>query len=154
MAKKQKMDAASRAVLGAPRGAEWKQETNPGVRCKVTVVPLKARPMQTVEWDVNEGWDVPDGSAFDGAFVRIRPPANATDDDVHQVRAAVVLAGALAIRTLPRPRATPETKASREAPRQRETHRQACQALVATVATQDRPALEREVEAVMVKVGL
>ncbi len=121
----------------------------PVTKMTIERIAFKARKMLTIDWD--SGWK--SGDAVD-AFVRIRPPPEATDQQVQQVRREVFQAGAAAIRILPRQKAAVLVEKKDENVRKRETHREACLALVETVATRDREALKTEVEAVMAKVGL
>jgi hypothetical protein len=141
-------DAAQAEQLLKHAKTTEQEARTPVTKMTIERVSFGARKLVTIDWD--SGWK--SGDAAD-AFVRIRPPPEATDQQVEQVRREVFQAGAKAIRILPRQKAAVIVE-KKEETRKRETHREACLALVETAATQDREALKTEVEAVMAKVGM
>ena len=117
-----------------------------------SIVPIRdARLLVTVH---GIGLNDAHAAELSGAYVRIKPHPSATDEEVEQMREAVVKAGAAAVRVMPIPKAAILTKEAREAPAPRETLREACMVLVETVASQDREALRVKVEAVLAKAGV
>ena len=107
----------------------------------------------SVMWVDSESW-LSTPPSLGGAYVRIDPPAWATDEQVERARFLVAQAGACAVRVLPRPRAAPMVREAREPARARETLREAVLAVSGGVASSDRAALDRVVEGVLGKVGL
>ena len=141
--------AAACAAAGVPVTGHTVDYKSTKTGFRIDILPHAARRLLTIDWDTK--WDPEDAR---DAFVRLRPPATATDEQVEKVRQDVVLAGCKAVRVLPRPRGEVLTQEAKSAPRTRETLREACLSLVETVATRDREKLREEVESVLVRVGL
>lgn len=87
-----------------------------------------------------------------GAIVRLRPPENATDDTVQEIRAFFLKYGAAKVIVLPRPRS--ELLPSKVEKAKAQGAREAVTALVAESNSQDKKALEKLCEKVMSEVGL
>lgn len=90
----------------------------------------------------------------EGAFVRVEPPRDATDDAVAAVREAAKKAGALRVTVLPRRRA-----AVVRAPKERRPHRRARDVVTelvaeANVREEDRESLRELTEAIMAARGI
>ncbi len=122
-------------------------------------VLVEARKMMTIEptakvWaHIIEGKPLIGGTDLQGAFVRIQPPAEATDEHITFMREALKSFGAAEIRILPRPKASVvPTQIHRDV-----VHvsiRETVLAITETTNTKDLPALKALVETTLSKVGL
>lgn len=131
---------------------EWtgRQPPKPGLGSKVQMVSFEeSRRLVTIDWGL--GWR---SAEVAGAFVRVRPSADATDEEVEQLRRQIVLAGAAAIRILPKPRAKVMVAGAREPAAPRETLRRACEEIAGAVASKDKVAMLALVETTLNRVGL
>jgi hypothetical protein len=100
-------------------------------------------------------WTSFDARCPEGAIVRVRPPATASDADVERVEAGLKRAGAVRVRVEPRvagekvvaPVNTPKRVA-------RSTMREMVLAMVQEARTHNREALRDELERAMTKAGI
>lgn len=114
-----------------------------GARAFVTIGPEDPR------WTL--GWDSSSDLTTLGAFVRLEPPADASDETVAKMKREAERK-ALRVVVLPRRRAT-----AVQAPREKRPHRRAREVVVELVETanvEDRVALRALCEGAMSKVGL
>lgn len=114
----------------------------------VTVLPrheLWDRDHTTVDWfdlDVK------------GAFVRLSPPAEATDVMVTTLKRACELAGALAVRALPRERNMVVVQDKAKGTGEHRSIRKTVETMVEEANTKNRDALRTEVQKLLSEVGL
>jgi hypothetical protein len=123
----------------------------------VSRVPLDSRNLITVlpDWPIWKGTVSKKALDATGAIVRIRPPPEATDEDVERVRALMLMKGAERVGVLPRPRAELVPAAVAEAARGKAYGaRQAVLSLVEESNSKAREALSALCEKIMAEVGL
>lgn len=126
----------------------------PRAATRVAVVPLESA--QVIEVGPGDAaWGDPDDlPPCAGAFVVVKPPADADDAAVEAMRSAVEAAGPRALRVMPRPRGQVVPRAKQAATRSRAGLRQVVEELVAAANTKDRPALAAAVEEALAGAGL
>ena len=92
-------------------------------------------------------------SGLEGAIVRLKPPTDATDAEIEQLRRSLVAAGAR-VSTLPRQRAEllPEKATIAERPRPRGI-RETVRAMAAESASRDGEELAKTCDAILDEVG-
>ncbi len=116
-----------------------------------------SRRLLTIEAE-DKLWDAKRRSAvagIDGAIVRLRPPAAATDEQVEVLRAFFEKAGAERVTVLPRPRADVVPADAHEKSRTSAVGaRRAVESLVEESNSRDKSALGKLCERVMAEVGL
>lgn len=127
---------------------------------QVEVRKVDTRRLYTVEPDRSE-WlhtervlGVGPKEFFEGAIVRLRPPATATDVDVDRVRTFYEKAGAAKVSVLPRPKADVIPQDVQQAPAKAVGAREAVLSLVEESNTKDRDGLRAFCERVMAECGL
>lgn len=131
-------------------------KTTLGVR--VTAVAIATPEMFTIEAS-SELWQLDPirvktmGSKAKGAFIRLEPPEDVSDDHVAGVKAMFLNAGAAAVRVSPRRKRATVTQASVSKPAPR-APREAAMQLVAQANTRDRDALKGHVETALAASGL
>lgn len=116
-----------------------------------SVLPGSAVWGQVQRAEVDLGWLFESG--FEGAIVRLRPPAGIAPAQVEAVKGAVLKAGALAVKVLP-PESAGATLPAAAKPIHSVGVRQVVQEMVEQANTRNRDALRAFAEDVMSKEGI
>lgn len=132
-------------------------EVTIGDEVSVRHVPLEsARELYTVPVDSPIWGGSPPTrlSRFEGAIVRLRPPEQATDDAIEEIRGFFLKHGAVKVVVMPRPRAELLPSKAPRAQAKAVGAREAVVGLVEESNSKDKGALRKLCEHVMGEVGL